>query len=229
MVDMDAAEDVVAVFVHDPERKLLVASTEGRGFVVPEAEMLANTRKGKQVMTRRRRRRRCGSASPAAGDMVAMLGENRKLLIFPLDQVPEMTRGKGVRLQKYKDGGVADARVFTKADGLTWMDSSGPELQPADGRAEGLGRRPRPGRPPAAAGLPAARTSSARRASDEPRCTPRPKPSGLCIARSISSICTTPTARLIRLTRPSRRRGPATRPRSSRRRSTTTPTTCAGA
>ncbi len=67
-------------------------------------------------------------AVPAAGDTVAMLGENRKLLIFPLDQVPEMTRGKGVRLQKYKDGGVADARVFNKADGLTWQDSSGREL-----------------------------------------------------------------------------------------------------
>ena len=67
----------------------------------------------------------------AEGDMVATLGENRKLLIFPLDQVPEMPRGKGVRLQKYKDGGIADARVFAKADGLTWMDSSGPELRAA--------------------------------------------------------------------------------------------------
>ena len=115
---------MVAVFVHDPERKLLVVSTEGRGFVVPEAEILANTRKGKQVMTVSggEEMRLCVAA---AGDMVAMLGENRKLLIFPLAQVPEMARGKGVRLQRYKDGGVADARVFAKADGLTWMDSSG--------------------------------------------------------------------------------------------------------
>ncbi len=116
MVDMDAAEDVVAVFVHDPERKLLVVSTEGRGFVVPEAEILANTRKGKQVMSVTRRRR-CASASPARGDMVAILGENRKMLLFPLNQMPEMARGKGVRLQKYKDGGVADVRVFAKAEG----------------------------------------------------------------------------------------------------------------
>ncbi len=124
LVDMDAADDIVAVFVHNAERKLLVVSTEGRGFVVPEAEIVANTRKGKQVMTvgGGEEMRLCVGA---AGDMVAMLGANRKLLLFPLDQVPEMARGKGVRLQRYKDGGVADARVFVKADGLTWMDSSG--------------------------------------------------------------------------------------------------------
>jgi topoisomerase-4 subunit A len=124
MVDMDAAEDVVSVFVHDPERKLLVVSNEGRGFVVPEADILANTRKGKQVMTvsAPEEMRVC---IEAAGDMVATLGENRKLLIFALSEVPEMNRGKGVRLQKYKDGGIADARVFKKSDGLTWQDSSG--------------------------------------------------------------------------------------------------------
>jgi topoisomerase-4 subunit A len=124
MVDMDAAEAVVAVFVHDAERKLLVVSTEGRGFVVPESDVLANTRKGKQVMTVSPPEE-MRLAVPATGDTVAMLGENRKLLIFPLSQIPEMPRGKGVRLQRYKDGGVADARVFARADGLTWEDSSG--------------------------------------------------------------------------------------------------------
>jgi len=124
MVDMDSAEDIVAVFVHSPERKLLVVSTEGRGFVVPEAEVLANTRKGRNVMSvdAGEEMRLCVEAK---GDMVAILGRNRKLLLFPLVQVPEMARGKGVRLQRYKDGGVADARVFAKADGLTWLDSSG--------------------------------------------------------------------------------------------------------
>ncbi len=124
MVDMDAADDVVTVFVHNPERKLLVISTEGRGFVVPEAEVLANTRKGKHVMTVSAPEEMHVCVS-AAGDTVAVLGENRKMLLFPLSQVPEMNRGKGVRLQKYKDGGVADARVFAKADGLSWQDSSG--------------------------------------------------------------------------------------------------------
>jgi len=148
MVDMEAAEDVVAVFVHDAERKLLVVSTEGRGFIVPEADVLANTRKGKQVMTVSAPEE-MRITVPAAGDTVAMLGENRKLLIFPRDQVPEMSRGKGVRLQRYKDGGVADARVFSKANGLTWSDSSGREFnRPLSELKEWVGERAQAGRLP---------------------------------------------------------------------------------
>jgi topoisomerase-4 subunit A len=148
MVDMEAADDIVAVFVHDPERKLLVVSTDGRGFIVPEAEVLANTRKGKNVMTVSAPEE-MRLAVPAAGDLVAMLGENRKMLIFPLSQVPEMTRGKGVRLQKYKDGGAADARVFKKSDGLTWFDSSGREFnRPMTELKEWLGERAQAGRLP---------------------------------------------------------------------------------
>jgi topoisomerase-4 subunit A len=148
MVDMEAADDVVAVFVHDPARKLLVVSTDGRGFVVPETEVLANTRKGKLVMSVYAPQE-MRIAVPAAGDMVAMLGENRKMVIFPLEQVPEMTRGKGVRLQKYKDGGAADARVFRKADGLTWSDSSGREFnRPLSELKEWVGERAQAGRLP---------------------------------------------------------------------------------
>ncbi|MFC0287566.1 DNA topoisomerase IV subunit A [Kaistia hirudinis] len=124
MVDMDNETDIVSVFVHRPERKLLLAATDGRGFVVPEAELVANTRKGKQVLNVEApdEARLCVEAK---GDMVAIIGQNRKFLIFPLEQVPEMTRGKGVRLQRYRDGGPADMRVFAKADGLIWVDSSG--------------------------------------------------------------------------------------------------------
>jgi topoisomerase-4 subunit A len=148
MVDMDAADDIVAVMVHDPARKLLVVATDGRGFVAPEAELVANTRKGKQVM---------GVSPPdemrvvvpVVGDTVAILGENRKLLIFPLAEVPEMARGKGVRLQRYKDGGVADARVFAKADGLTWQDSSGRSFtRPMSELKEWVGDRAQAGRLP---------------------------------------------------------------------------------
>ena len=92
---------------------------------------------------------------PADGDHVAVIGENRKMLVFPLAEVPEMTRGKGVSLQRYKDGGLSDARVFKKADGLTWLDPRRPHLHAAVGGAEGLGRRPRAVRAPRAQGLPA--------------------------------------------------------------------------
>jgi topoisomerase-4 subunit A len=124
MVDMENEQDVLTAFVHDPSRKLVLASTAGNGFVIAESEMIANTRKGKQVMN-------VGMpdeaklVAPVAGDHVAIVGENRKMLVFPLLQLPEMTRGKGVRLQRYKDGGVSDIKCFAIADGLTWEDSAG--------------------------------------------------------------------------------------------------------
>lgn len=124
MVDMEEGHDIVDVFVHKPERRLLVVSDEARGFVVKEADVVANTRKGKQVLNLSEpiEARLC---IPADGDHVAIIGRNRKLLVFPLAQVPEMARGRGVRLQRYRDGGVADAVVFNGETGLTWTDSSG--------------------------------------------------------------------------------------------------------
>ncbi|TCT11504.1 DNA topoisomerase IV subunit A [Tepidamorphus gemmatus] len=124
MVDIAETHDIVSAFVHDPSRKLLVAGTDGRGFVVPEAEVVANTRKGKQVLNVSPPVE-AAICVPAAGDTVATIGENRKLLVFPLSEVPEMTRGKGVRLQRFKDGGLADAKVFALADGLSWIDTAG--------------------------------------------------------------------------------------------------------
>ncbi len=124
MVDMENDQDVLTAFVHDPHRKVVIASQAGNGFVVAETEMVANTRKGKQVMN-------VGMPDeaklvvPVRGDHVAVVGENRKMLVFPLAQLPEMTRGKGVRLQRYKDGGISDLRCFAIADGLTWDDSAG--------------------------------------------------------------------------------------------------------
>tara|TARA_Y100000815_G_scaffold222091_1_gene208600 strand:+ start:75661 stop:77943 length:2283 start_codon:yes stop_codon:yes gene_type:complete len=132
MVDMDNAQDIVSAFVHRPKGKLLMASAAGNGFVVPEADITANTRKGKQVMNVKLpdEAKLCiqlpmDEAGEVQADHVAAVGDNRKLVVFPLIQIPEMARGKGVRLQKYKDGGIADLRVFRLDEGLTWQDASG--------------------------------------------------------------------------------------------------------
>ncbi|MDX2158289.1 MAG: DNA topoisomerase IV subunit A [Hyphomicrobiaceae bacterium] len=124
MVDIEETADFVEMFVHQPGRKLLVAATTGHGFVVPEDEVVASTRKGKQVLNVEApaEARIC---VPVAGDHVATIGDNRKMLVFRLDEVNEMTRGKGVYLQRFKDGNLADVRVFAKADGLTWLDPAG--------------------------------------------------------------------------------------------------------
>jgi len=124
MIDLEANHDVAELFKYQPGRKLLVASTSGYGFVVPEDDVVASTRKGKQVLnvSEPDEARVC---VPVEGDHVAVVGENRKLLVFALDEVNEMTRGKGMILQRYKDGGLSDVRVFAKKDGLTWLDSAG--------------------------------------------------------------------------------------------------------
>ncbi|WP_026283038.1 DNA topoisomerase IV subunit A [Rhizobium sp. 2MFCol3.1] len=124
MIDMDNDQDVLTAFVHDPQRKQMIVSTAGNGFVVAETDMVANTRKGKQIMNVSMPDE-TKLLVPVSGDHVAVVGENRKLLVFPLDQVPEMSRGKGVRLQRYKDGGISDVRCFAIADGLLWEDSAG--------------------------------------------------------------------------------------------------------
>ncbi|MDR9761814.1 DNA topoisomerase IV subunit A [Rhizobium redzepovicii] len=124
MVDMDNDQAVLTAFVHDPSRKQLIVSTAGNGFVVPEAELVANTRKGKQIMNVALPEE-TQLLVPVSGDHVAVVGENRKLLVFPLAQVPEMSRGKGVRLQRYKDGGISDVRCFAISGGLVWEDSAG--------------------------------------------------------------------------------------------------------
>lgn len=123
MVDMENDQDIVTAFVHEPGRKLLVASHEGYGFVVPEADVVANTRKGKQVMNVKQPDEavRCMVVS---GDSVAVIGDNRKMVVFALSEIPEMTRGKGVRLQRYKDGGLLDMKVFEMSGGLSWVDSA---------------------------------------------------------------------------------------------------------
>lgn len=124
MADLDDGSDVVDVFVHKPDRKVMIVSTDGYGFVAAESDLIATTRKGRQVLNLADGAK-TRMVTPVDGDTVAIIGENRKLLVFPLAQVPEMGRGKGVRLQRYKDGGVSDVRIFPAEKGLTWTDTSG--------------------------------------------------------------------------------------------------------
>ncbi|MEO9820729.1 MAG: DNA topoisomerase IV subunit A [Paracoccaceae bacterium] len=124
MVDLPNEATIVTIFAHKSDRKLLVASSSGDGFIVPESEVLAQTRSGKQVLNVRGDVK-AAVCRPVTGDSVAVVGENRKVLIFPLDELPEMGRGKGVRLQKYKDGGMSDVTTFTLQEGLSWFDPAG--------------------------------------------------------------------------------------------------------
>jgi topoisomerase-4 subunit A len=122
--DLEQEADIVSVFRYQGGRKLIVASRQGRGFVAPEDECLANTRKGKQVLNIKPPDQ-ARAVAPVEGDLVAAIGENRKMLIFPIEQVPEMTRGRGVRLQRYKDGGLSDIKTFEVEKGLSWADPAG--------------------------------------------------------------------------------------------------------
>ena len=144
MVDLPNEAEIIDIFIHKPGGKMLLASSAGDGFVVPEEELLAQTRTGKQVLNVRgdTRARVC---KPVSGDHVAVVGENRKVLVFPLDELPEMGRGKGVRLQKYKDGGLSDATTFTLAEGLSWLDPAGRTRTETD-LGEWLGKRAGTGR-----------------------------------------------------------------------------------
>ena len=124
MVDLPNEAEIVDLFIHRPGAKLLVASSAGDGFVVAEDDVVAQTRAGRQVLNVKDDVR-AAVCRPVDGDQVAVVGENRKMLVFPVADLPEMGRGKGVRLQKYKDGGLSDARTFTLADGLSWLDPAG--------------------------------------------------------------------------------------------------------
>lgn len=148
MADIDSTDSIIALFIYQPGTKRLLASTEGDGFIVAEDECVANTRKGKQVLNIKTPAEALVCVAVAdKDDHVASVGENRKILIFAKKEVPEMARGKGVRLQKFKDGGLADVRTFNLKEGLGWLDSSGRSWNVTD-LAEWLGERAQAGRLP---------------------------------------------------------------------------------
>jgi len=123
-IDLEQDADVVAAMAYDGSRKFLVASYQGNGFIVLESEVLGTTRKGKQVLNLKAPDR-AAAMTVVTGEQVATVGENRKLLVFPIDQVPEMTKGRGVRLQRYLDKGLSDIATFEVEKGLSWIDTAG--------------------------------------------------------------------------------------------------------
>ncbi|AUG52990.1 DNA topoisomerase IV subunit A [Thalassospira marina] len=147
-IDLPQEHDIVSMNVHRPDGKLLVASSAGRGFLVAESDVVAQTKNGKQVLN-------LGSDETALiflsvdKDHVAVLGDNRKLLIFPVEEIPEMTRGRGVILQKYRQGGLADLKLFNIEDGLSWtMGGSEGRTRTVTELAEWVGKRAGSGRLP---------------------------------------------------------------------------------
>jgi topoisomerase-4 subunit A len=119
LAELTNEDDLTALFVAAEGMKYLIASNTGRGFVVPTGELLAEKRTGKQVLNLKPNEE-AALCVPADGDHVAIIGDNRRMLVFPLDQVPEMARGAGVILQRYRDGNLSDAKIFRLADGLSW-------------------------------------------------------------------------------------------------------------
>jgi topoisomerase-4 subunit A len=148
MIDIDEGAEIVTALPVRPGLKLLVAGTDGRGFIAPAEDVMANTRKGKQVLNLDDKCKLV-LCQPIEGDHIAVIGENRKLVVFPMSEVPEMSRGKGVRLQRYRDGGVSDAKGFVLAQGLTWRDTSGRTWTVSQtDLAEWIGHRAEAGRLP---------------------------------------------------------------------------------
>lgn len=151
MIDLPNEHDIIALFPHRPDQKLFLAASDGRGFILAAEEALAQTRAGKQVMVPG-----AGAAAqvclPVTGDAVALLGDNRKLLICKVEEIPVMSRGRGVMLQRYKEGGLADAKFLNLSEGLSWRQGESRTRTETDltswlGTRAGTGRLVPPGFP----------------------------------------------------------------------------------
>ncbi|MGH7096921.1 MAG: DNA topoisomerase IV subunit A [Stellaceae bacterium] len=144
MIDLPNGHDVAALFPHRPGLDYLVAASDGRGFVVTAEEALAQTRAGKQVLVPAEGAR-AHACVPAEGDAAALVGENRRLLVIDLAEIPTLARGRGVILQRYRAGGLADCKIFSLAEGLTWRQGESRvrteiDLAPWRGPRGGAGR-----------------------------------------------------------------------------------------
>ncbi len=143
-LEVPEAESIVAMFVPEEKGRRVVASSRGYGFIVPDTELVSSTRKGKIVLNVGDKEEMAACVK-AEGDMIASIGDNRKMVIFKTDELPEMARGKGVNIQSFKDGGLADLKTFNKADGFSWIDSSGRQ-QSNDDWKDWVGKRAQSGR-----------------------------------------------------------------------------------
>jgi topoisomerase-4 subunit A len=149
LVDLPNDADLVALFVHREGARYLVASATGRGFIVKAEDAVGATRAGRQVLNLDGEEAAVCALVPEGADQLAVIGENRKLLVFPLEEVPEMARGRGVALQKYKDGGLADAKPFARAEGLAVrLGENRVSVRAAAELADWLGHRAQAGRLP---------------------------------------------------------------------------------
>ena len=145
IMELGTEDDVVDLFVHEPGRILLVASSDGRGFLVSEDQVIAQTRAGKQVLNvARGAEAQVCAMVPDGADSVAVVGDNRKLIVFPLAELSTMTRGRGVLLQRYKDGNLSDAVAFNRTAGLSWR--SGDRTRTETDLAAWIGKRAQAGR-----------------------------------------------------------------------------------
>ncbi len=143
LADLSDGDDIVRLFVHRDGVKMLVASKAGRGFLVQSDELAAEKRTGKQILNVKPGEE-AAFCIEATGDHVAIVGDGRKLLVFPLVQIPDMQRGQGVILQRYKDGGTRDIKVFALEEGLTWKLGDKTRTEPR--LTEWLGERAQTGR-----------------------------------------------------------------------------------
>jgi topoisomerase IV subunit A len=145
MVELANEDGVLRLFVPDAAQKYLVASSAGRGFLLPGSELASERRAGKTILTLKPGEEWAACVA-AKGDHVAVIGQNRKLLVFPISELPEMPRGAGVQLQKYKDGGMADVKIFALAQGLSWK--LGDKMRTEQKLTDWLGNRAQAGRLP---------------------------------------------------------------------------------
>ena len=146
IIELPNESEIVGLFLAEVGEKMLVASNVGNGFIVSHEELLAQTRNGKQILNLKPNQR-LSVCTSVRGDYIASLGENGKFLVFPVSELPEMSRGKGVRLQKFKTGGLSDVKVFDSLEGLSWKMSGGKQRNEAnildwEGRRATTGRNP---------------------------------------------------------------------------------------